>query len=490
MRMGENVSSGRGGYNRSETGIHDRPLRPKPEQGNAVKMVRNNMKYRNSWHRKEVDESTQKTFPTPLKKDPVVAIIGGGLSGLCCARRLAQLGIKSVIFDTGEHGVGGRMATRRSDDESIRDSWMTRELAGAGLFFDHAAQCFTVTDPRFKELVDEWVQEGLTQRWQGVVGTLSKGRFIPLPESSPPLFVGSQGMRELARNMLSNLVSKYSNRELVKVVRPMWVSQAKADLTKEGGWKLTGNRRPQGTYDALVIAHNGKCANRLVGDIGAPFVARQLMSLRLSAVWVMMVAFPQPLPTSIEGAFVEGDPVLSWVANNTAKLGLSHPGWPHLQCWTLVSTNTYGQRNKVPQEAIPPEVHDKVSREMLQALARLLSPAPGTAATLPQPVFVKSQLWGAALPINSPKVDCIWDAASRVGVCGDWLQGASLQAAAVSGCALAERIAMTRGQDTEALGSCSLGLKEPCQDIKNPDLGEFPGVTPSVGLQRVAVRAR
>jgi hypothetical protein len=45
------------------------------------------------------------------------------------------------------------------------------------------------------------------------------------------------------------------------------------------------------------------------------------------------------------GAFVTGQPAkhLSWVANNTAKLGLRHPGHPGLQCWTLLSTETYGR---------------------------------------------------------------------------------------------------------------------------------------------------
>jgi hypothetical protein len=48
------------------------------------------------------------------------------------------------------------------------------------------------------------------------------------------------------------------------------------------------------------------------------------------------------------GAFVQGSSVLSWVANNTAKLGLQHPEpYPQMQCWTLISTNTYGQANKV-----------------------------------------------------------------------------------------------------------------------------------------------
>lgn len=34
------------------------------------------------------------------------------------------------------------------------------------------------------------------------------------------------------------------------------------------GWALSGEGRSQGVYDAVVVAHNGKCANRLVGPTG------------------------------------------------------------------------------------------------------------------------------------------------------------------------------------------------------------------------------
>ena len=41
----------------------------------------------------------------------------------------------------------------------------------------------------------------------------------------------------------------------------MWVSAMKASEVA-GGWQLTGKNRNLGGYDAVVIAHNGKCANR------------------------------------------------------------------------------------------------------------------------------------------------------------------------------------------------------------------------------------
>jgi len=48
-----------------------------------------------------------------------------------------------------------------------------------------------------------------------------------------------------------------------QIKRPMWVG--KIEAVKDGekmGWKLLGSGRSQGVYDAVVIAHNGKCANR------------------------------------------------------------------------------------------------------------------------------------------------------------------------------------------------------------------------------------
>ena len=61
-----------------------------------------------------------------------VAIIGAGMSGLACARRLVDAGLSPVVFDKGQ-GIGGRMATRRVD----------------GLQFDHGAQYVTAQDSGF-----------------------------------------------------------------------------------------------------------------------------------------------------------------------------------------------------------------------------------------------------------------------------------------------------------------------------------------------------
>ena len=46
---------------------------------------------------------------------PTLAVIGAGISGLTCARTLADHGVPVTVFEKSR-GVGGRMATRRSEN--------------------------------------------------------------------------------------------------------------------------------------------------------------------------------------------------------------------------------------------------------------------------------------------------------------------------------------------------------------------------------------
>lgn len=171
----------------------------------------------------------------------------------------------------------------------------------------------------------------------------------------------------------------------------------------------------------------GKCANRLLRPSGAPLVDAQMAVMRLNSVWCLMAAFAKPLGAQFEarrppqppllctrpremprrksdadpaasaaadtralpstppqGAFIEGDPVLSWAANNTAKLGSGGaPAGPGAaaaayECWTLFSTAAYGRANKCPQEAVPRDVSQRVTAEMLAAFERALGAQAGS----------------------------------------------------------------------------------------------------------------
>jgi NADPH-dependent 2,4-dienoyl-CoA reductase/sulfur reductase-like enzyme len=82
------------------------------------------------------------------RSQQTMAVVGAGISGLTCARTLADHGLPVTVFEKSR-GVGGRMATRRSDN---------------GAVFDHGAQYFTVRDQRFQNCVDSWQHAGLVQR--------------------------------------------------------------------------------------------------------------------------------------------------------------------------------------------------------------------------------------------------------------------------------------------------------------------------------------
>lgn len=86
-------------------------------------------------------QQAQHRLPSPLPTNPHIAIVGGGLAGLACALELASHQIQSTVFDTGEHGVGGRAATRSTLDKSLSSSNVPPERV---LAFDHAAQYFVV----------------------------------------------------------------------------------------------------------------------------------------------------------------------------------------------------------------------------------------------------------------------------------------------------------------------------------------------------------
>ncbi|XP_077239160.1 FAD/NAD(P)-binding oxidoreductase family protein isoform X2 [Tasmannia lanceolata] len=370
---------------------------------------------------KKTFSQEQLFFTTPISSDPVVGIIGGGISGLICALYLEKRGVRSTVFDTGVHGLGGRMGTRFVDSER--------------LIFDHAAQFFTVSDSHVLELVDGWVEKGLVREWRGLIGELEAGGyFVPIPSSSKR-YIGVNGMRPVADSILSQT-------SMVNVVRPCWISKLEPF---NGTWHLSENGKPCGQFDAIVIAHN---------------------------------AFDDPLPlpdsvakTPFEGAFVKGVDTISWMANNTKKLFPFQSNRPH--CWTFFSTASYGKQNKVPQENIPSITAQKVKAGMIEGVEMALGLPKGS---LQNPFYTRVQLWGAALPTNTPGIPCIFDPHGRAGICGDWLLGSSVEAAAISGMALANHIADYMQSGGSRPDEFAVGLHNEFQPVDGCDIGQFPGL--------------
>ncbi len=127
-----------------------------------------------------------------------VVIVGAGMCGLTLARELSKAGRGSwLLLDKGR-SVGGRLATRRIDEQK----------------FDHGAQFFTVRTPVFQEQVNAWLKANIIREWHrgfkrfsGVDdGTSHHAQGTDLShQDSHPRYIGVGGMNQLAKSLASDL---------------------------------------------------------------------------------------------------------------------------------------------------------------------------------------------------------------------------------------------------------------------------------------------
>ena len=69
-----------------------------------------------------------------------------------------------------------------------------------------------------------------------------------------------------------------------------------------------------------------------------------------------------------------------------------------------------------------------------------------------------------------------FDPQGRAGICGDWLLGSSLEAAAISGIALADHIADYFEQGGPCSDEFAVGLHDEYKPLGGHDIGQFPGL--------------
>ena len=134
---------------------------------------------------------------------PRVAIVGGGISGLSCARRLQLLGIESTVFDTGKKAIGGRCSSRNL------------QVDGRTYVTDHSSQFFTASSDRFQKEIESFSSDESIIEWNGDITQISSPGTKPVAIlSETKKFVGKNGMGSFSKKMSENLDIK----------RPIWVS--------------------------------------------------------------------------------------------------------------------------------------------------------------------------------------------------------------------------------------------------------------------------
>jgi renalase len=198
-----------------------------------------------------------------------IVIIGAGMAGLACARRLAHAGQAPVVLDKGR-GIGGRVATRR---------------VGA-LQFDHGAQYVNAHGAGFAAVLHSL--GNAVAGWQDGTGRTHS--------------VGVPGMSAIPKALGAGLDIR-QNAQVARLVQ------------SDDGWAL---HLDTGTVRAARVVVTVP-APQVAGLLGAehPLVVA-LAPVQLVPCLTLMAAVTTPAPFI---ARQDADDPLAWIAQDSAKPG-------------------------------------------------------------------------------------------------------------------------------------------------------------------------
>lgn len=315
-----------------------------------------------------------------------IAIIGAGMAGLACADQLAARGMTVTLFDKGR-GPGGRMSTRRAETPLGQTA------------FDHGAQYMTARDPRFQQQIAAWESANVAARW---------------PQAGNDAYVGTPGMNAPVKAMAGAHEVHWATR----------ISSLKRHANR---WMLASEEgQSHGPYDAAIIAVPAEQVPDLVRAHHSNF-ANAAAAIESAPCWTVMLAFDAPLaglPDTIRPNTNNNPSPIGWAARNNAK-----PGRANIESWVV-------QANPAWSAAHLEDDKETVITAMQHALAETGD------TTLPEPIMAQAHRWRYAMV---PKRDdnaapYLWDAETKIGLCGDWLSGPRIENAWASGHALGKAV--------------------------------------------------
>jgi len=516
-------------------------------------------------------------------KKSTVAIIGGGIAGLSCARHL-QHSYDVTVYDTGRVRPGGRASSRQPNDRSKDDGENSMEYPLLSRFrFDHAAQFITsvkVTTEKqanwktsFDQQVQDWIDQDVLlesppnsmyvfeRELETAKATPKNGAtngwnskcLNPTPSSEENDTSKQEQQRFCypSRGM-SSLVDALVMGSTFDIKQDVWVSPSsgvryqgppppQGSMAKNGigrdSWDVRAQGRTLGKHDHLIVAHNGKCADRLMSKTPARDVHRLLRTnfndrvppnggqkMTLNSIYSLTICVKGPsllsqnLPESFVGGFVQDHPRLGLVTCQTNKyptntyeesstISVASNNDESLEIWTILSTASFAKKNKAPQEFLPEDVIQNVTRLLVDSLEKDIlgkieasgvnsnADADVLGALRNQILESRLQLWGAAVPLNvwrgdpgkarssstdanTPDVGSagfIHDPRFQVGVCGDWLLEASIAGAWTSGRRMAQHLIDTDHSSASKYVGFKEGNFEASQSVRQLGLASLDG---------------
>lgn len=223
-----------------------------------------------------------------------VLVVGAGLAGLLAASQLQTAGHVVQVVEKGR-GVGGRLATWRLGP-------------GRG---DYGAQFFTVREPQFQAIVDEWLELGLAFEWSRgwAAGSAADDPANDGKDDGFPRYAITGGMTAVAKHLAAHL-TVHTQTKLTQI-------QVAGD-----GWEVVAEDGRTFTARALLLTPPVPQSLALLDAGEVPLTASDRAALErieyapcLSGLfWVAGgVALPAP------GAVQQPEQAISWLADNQQK---------------------------------------------------------------------------------------------------------------------------------------------------------------------------
>lgn len=318
---------------------------------------------------------------------PSVAVIGAGMTGITCARALADAGFDVTVFEKSR-GLGGRMATRR---------------VGKTLTIDHGAQYITARSDAFKGFMQRACKAGTADVWQPKIGDADE-------EPDDDWFVGKPRMNSFLTPLAQGL--NIQSRATVSTI-----------MRGEEGWRITCDKAEPETFDRVVCTTPVDQARNLLATEIA--MIETMQNLTVAPCWALLMAFEARLRVDAD---VLRAPTadIAWMARNNTKPGRGAAG----SVWVIHASVEWSRQNL-----------EMDKDDAIDALLALVADVVGK--RMPSTTYESAHRWRYAqteTPLGQPFISTD-DATLFVG--GDWCLGARVEYAFESGNAIAAALIET-----------------------------------------------
>lgn len=315
---------------------------------------------------------------------PTVAVIGAGMTGITCARALADAGFDVTVFEKSR-GLGGRMATRR---------------VGKTLTIDHGAQFITARSDAFKDFMQRACKAGTADIWQPRFGEDEEA-------SHEDWFVGRPRMNSFLKPLAQGL----------NIREKATVSSITRD---EKGWRVTCAKGEPQVFDRVI------CTTPVDQ-------ARNLLSSELSLIDAMKDVIVAPCWTLLMASEarlrVDGDVLrnptdgIAWMARNNTKPGRGAAG----SVWVVHASVDWSRENL-----------EMDKDDAIDALLALVADVAGSRKHVT--TYESAHRWRYAqteTPLGQPFIS---SDNGTLFIGGDWCLGARVEYAYQSGSAIADAL--------------------------------------------------